>query len=211
MLKEIGMILVERREFFGELFLDHLRISLISIFIAIAIGFALGILISEYHRASKTVISIVNFIYTIPSISLLGLLIPLSGIGNTTAVIALSVYALMPMVKNTYTGLRNVNALLVEAAAGMGSTRWQILYKVKIPLAMPVILVGIRNMAVMVISLAGIASFIGAGGLGVAIYRGITTNNQAMTLAGSILIAAFAIAVDLVIGSVETMLKKRIP
>ena len=148
---------------------------------------------------------IINFIYTIPSISLLGFLIPLSGVGDTTAIIALTVYALLPMVRNTYTGLTNVDPLLLEAAEGMGSTRLQILTKVKLPLAMPVIVSGIRNMAVMTIALSGISSFIGAGGLGVAIYRGITTNNMALTFVGSLLIAILAVTVDFLIGQLEKL------
>lgn len=148
---------------------------------------------------------IINFIYTIPSISLLGFLIPLSGVGDTTAIIALTVYALLPMVRNTYTGLTNVDPLLLEAAEGMGSTRLQILTKVKLPLAMPVLVSGIRNMAVMTIALSGISSFIGAGGLGVAIYRGITTNNMALTFVGSLLIAILAVTVDFLIGQLEKL------
>ena len=108
----------------------------------------------------------VNFIYTIPSISLLGFLIPFSGIGNTTAIIALTIYALLPMVRNTHTGMTNIDEQIIEAAKGMGSTQSQILFKIKLPLAMPVIMSGLRNMATMTIALAGIASFIGAGGLG---------------------------------------------
>ena len=127
-------------------------------------------------------LTLINIIYTIPSISLLGFLIPFSGIGNTTAIIALTVYALLPMVRNTHTGITNINPGIIEAARGMGSTNAQILYKVKLPLALPVIMSGLRSMVTMTIALAGIASFIGAGGLGVAIYRGITTNNTAMTL-----------------------------
>lgn len=201
-------LLISRREFFFELLLEHLQIALISIVIAMVIGLLIGIFISEYPKSAKLVIGIVNFIYTIPSISLLGFLIPLSGIGNTTAVIALTVYALLPMVRNTHTGLTNVNPLLIEAATGMGSTNLQVLVKIKIPLAMPIIIAGIRNMAVMTIALAGIASFIGAGGLGVAIYRGITTNNKAMTIVGSLLIAVLAIVVDFAIGIIEKRVNK---
>ena len=196
-------LLATRREFFLKLLWEHLQISAVSISLAMLIGLAIGIVISEYPRSGKPVMALVNFIYTIPSISLLGFLIPLSGIGNTTAVIALTVYALLPMVRNTHAGLTNVSPLLIEAAVGMGCTRGQVLTKIKLPLAMPVIIAGIRNMAVMTIALAGIASFIGAGGLGVAIYRGITTNNKAMTLAGSLLIAALAIAADTLIGILE--------
>ena len=208
MLTEIIDLAQNRWDFFLELLIEHVQISLLSIAIAMVIGLAIGILISEYQKSSKVVIGIVNFIYTIPSISLLGFLIPLSGVGDTTAVIALSVYALLPMVRNTHTGLTNVSPLLVEAATGMGSTRVQTLVKVKLPLAMPVIISGIRNMAVMTIALAGIASFIGAGGLGVAIYRGITTNNKAMTLMGSLLIAVLAIVVDFRIGRAEKLARK---
>lgn len=208
MLTEIMDLIQSRWDFFLGLLLEHIQISLLSIVIAMVIGLTIGILISEYQKTSKIVIGIVNFIYTIPSISLLGFLIPLSGVGDTTAIIALTVYALLPMVRNTHTGLTNVSPLLVEAATGMGSTRMQVLLKVKLPLAMPVIISGIRNMAVMTIALAGIASFIGAGGLGVAIYRGITTNNKAMTLVGSLLIAVLAIVVDFLIGRAEKMTKR---
>ena len=122
---------------------------------------------------------------------MLGFLIPFSGVGNATAVIALTVYALLPMVRNTHTGISNVD----PAILGGGQEEWaarglQILFRIRLPLAMPVILSGIRSMVTMTIALAGIASFIGAGGLGVAIYRGITTNNAAMTMTGSLLIAA---------------------
>ena len=208
MLTEIIDLIQSRWDFFLGLLVEHIQISLLSIVIAMVIGLTIGILISEYQKSSKVVIGIVNFIYTIPSISLLGFLIPLSGVGDATAVIALTVYALLPMVRNIHTGLTNVSPLLLEAATGMGSTKMQTLIKVKLPLAMPVIISGIRSMAVMTIALAGIASFIGAGGLGVAIYRGITTNNKAMTLVGSLLIAVLAIAVDFLIGRIEKMVKR---
>ncbi|HJC32896.1 MAG TPA: ABC transporter permease [Candidatus Anaerobutyricum faecale] len=208
MITEIIDLIQNRWDFFLELLVEHIQISLLSIAIAMVIGLIIGIVISEYQKSSRIVIGIVNFIYTIPSISLLGFLIPLSGVGDTTAVIALTVYALLPMVRNTHTGLTNVSPLLLEAATGMGSTRLQTLVKVRLPLAMPVIISGIRNMAVMTIALSGIASFIGAGGLGVAIYRGITTNNKAMTLVGSLLIAVLAIVVDVLIGQVEKKTKR---
>ena len=208
MIREISDLVVTRWDFFLGLLLEHLQIALISIVIAMAFGLTIGIFISEFRKSSKPVIGVVNFIYTIPSISLLGFLIPLSGIGDTTAIIALTVYALLPMVRNTYTGLTNVTPLLIEAATGMGSTKFQLLYKIKLPLAMPIIIAGIRNMAVMTIALAGIASFIGAGGLGVAIYRGITTNNKVMTLVGSLLIAVLAIVVDTIIGKIEKAVQK---
>lgn len=196
-------ILLERKDFFLKLLLEHLNISLIAILIAIIIGGISGILISEYERAAKPTLGVVGILYTIPSISMLGFLIPFSGVGNVTAVIALTIYALLPMVRATFTGIKNVDPRIIEAAKGMGSTNFQMLYKIKLPLAFPVIMSGIRNMVTMTIALSGIASFIGAGGLGVAIYRGITTNNSEMTMAGSLLIASLALIVDFILGLVE--------
>ncbi|MDD7362672.1 MAG: glycine betaine ABC transporter substrate-binding protein [Peptoniphilus sp.] len=209
MFKEAWTLLTTRGDFFGKLLLEHIEISLAVVLIAIVFGGIAGILISQYDKAAKPTLGVINFLYTIPSISMLGLLIPFSGIGNGTAVIALTIYALLPMVRNTYTGMINVDPAILEAAEGMGSTPAQMLFRIQLPLAMPVIFSGIRNMVTMTIALAGIASFIGAGGLGVAIYRGITTNNAAMTFVGSILIALFALLVDFLLGVMEKRMKKR--
>lgn len=209
MLQNMWLLFIERKEFFLDLLWEHLEISLLAIVIAILFGGMIGILISEFQKTAKLTLGVINFLYTIPSISMLGFLIPFSGIGNVTAVIALTVYALLPMVRNTHTGMTNVDPAILEAAKGMGSTRMQILFKIKLPLAMPVILSGIRNMVTMTIALAGIASFIGAGGLGVVIYRGITTNNAAMTMAGSLLIALLALATDFLLGFMEKRIGKR--
>lgn len=208
-ISELIKLYIERYDFFLKLTLEHLKISGISIIIATLIGGILGILISEYKKTSTLVLSITNFLYTIPSISLLGFLIPFSGIGNTTAIIALTIYALLPMIRNTYAGIDNIDKSIIESARGMGSTEFQILYKIKIPLATTVILAGFKNMVVMTIALAGISSFIGAGGLGVAVYRGITTNNQTMTIAGSLLIALLALLCDLIIGGIEKIIKRK--
>lgn len=209
MLKEIGMLLADRRDFFLGLLWEHLEISLIAILIAIVFGGLVGILISEFQKSAKPTLGVINFLYTIPSISMLGFLIPFSGVGNATAIIALTIYALLPMVRNTHTGISNVDPAILEAAKGMGSIRLQMLFKVKLPLAMPMMMSGIRSMVTMTIALAGIASFIGAGGLGVAIYRGITTNNGAMTMAGSLLIALLALGMDFILGVVEKRMQKR--
>ena len=208
-ISELIKLYIERYDFFLKLTLEHLKISGISIILETLIGGILGILISEYKKTSTLVLSITNFLYTIPSISLLGFLIPFSGIGNTTAIIALTIYALLPMIRNTYAGIDNIDKSIIESARGMGSTEFQILYKIKIPLATTVILAGFKNMVVMTIALAGIASFIGAGGLGVAVYRGITTNNQTMTIAGSLLIALLALLCDLIIGGIEKIIKRK--
>lgn len=208
-MKALFSLYIERFEWFWELTLQHLYISVIAIFIATVLGLFLGIIISEYKDTSKFVLGFCNVIYTIPSISLLGFLLPLSGIGNLTAVIALTVYGLLPMIRNTFTGIDNIDPDIIETAKGMGCTPLQIIYKVKLPLALIVILAGFRNMVVMTIALAGIASYIGAGGLGIAIYRGITTNNQMMTVAGSLLIALLALSLDGLISIFERHIKRK--
>lgn len=209
MLAQTWGLLVQRWDFFSGLLLEHVEICLVAVLIAIVFGGIAGILISEYQKAAKPTLGVVNFLYTIPSISMLGFLIPFSGVGDATAIIALTVYALLPMVRFTYTGMTNVDSAIMEAATGMGGTRMQTLVRVQLPLALPVIMSGIRNMVTMTIALGGIASFIGAGGLGVAIYRGITTNNAAMTVAGSLLIAVLALAVDAILGFVEKRMQMR--
>ena len=208
-MKEIFILYYERWRFFLALTWEHIQISVLSIAGAILIGLSLGILISQYRKSASFVLGFTNIVYTIPSIALFGFLIPFSGIGNTTAIIALTVYALLPMVRNTYTGITGIDREIIEAARGMGSTSFQILWKIKLPLAFPVILSGIRNMMVMTIALAGIAAFIGAGGLGVAIYRGITTNNTALTLAGSLLIALLALLADFGVGRYERHIRRK--
>ena len=209
MIKDVFNLYIERSDFFIELTYQHLSISGISILISSFLGISIGIFISHYNKFSSFCMSFVNFIYTIPAISLLGFLIPISGIGDITAIIALSIYGLLPMVRSTYTGINNIDVFIIESAKGMGSTEFQILCKVKITLATTVILSGFRNMVVMTIALCGISSFIGAGGLGVAIYRGITTNNAVLTIAGSLLIAIIASLVDLLIGYLENTLKRK--
>ena len=209
MIRELFQLYADRWHFFLTLTLQHLEISLIAILAALVIGISLGIFISRWHQTSGIVLGLTNFIYTSPSIAWFGFLIPFSGIGDTTAIIALTVYALLPMVRNTYVGITGIDREIIEAAQGMGSTPLQILYRIQLPLAFPVILSGLRNMVVMTIALAGIAAFIGAGGLGVAIYRGITTNNGTLTVAGSLLIALLALLTDWGIGCYETHFKKK--
>ncbi len=162
---QIIQILWERREFFLTCLLEHIRISLTAVVCAGILGILAGIFISRHKKAAGIILGIINVIYTIPSISLLGFLIPFTGIGNKTAIIALTVYGLLPIVRNTYTGLTNVDASILEVAEGLGSDKRQIMLKIKFPLALPVIISGFRNMTVMIIAMGGIASFIGAGGL----------------------------------------------
>lgn len=207
-IQEVIKLYTDRSEWFLELIGAHILLSLTAIFCAGAIGLVLGIWISVHRKAAGPVLTIANILYTIPSISLLGLLIPFLGIGNPTAVVALTLYGIMPMVRNTYAGITGVSPEVISAAEGMGSTKAQIMIKIRLPLAMGVIIAGVRNMVVMTISTAAIASFIGAGGLGVAIYRGITIYDTAMTFCGSLLIAAIAILSDFLLGILEKKIKK---
>ena len=206
MINQLMKLLTEDFKFFLNLTLEHISISLLAISIASVLGIILGIIISEYRRFSGLILGTVNILYTIPSIALLGFFITITGVGNTTALIALIIYALLPIIRSTYTGIVNINPLIIEASEGMGSTKLQQLFKVKLPLALPVLMSGIRNMVTMTIALAGIASFVGAGGLGVAIYRGITTNNSAMTFLGSLLISILALIFDFILGLIEKRL-----
>ena len=206
MINQLIKLLTEDFKFFANLTIEHILISLLAISIASVLGIILGIIISEYRRFSGLILGTVNILYTIPSIALLGFFITITGVGNTTALIALIIYALLPIIRSTYTGIVNINPLIIEASEGMGSTKLQQLFKVKLPLALPVLMSGIRNMVTMTIALAGIASFVGAGGLGVAIYRGITTNNSAMTFLGSLLIAILALVFDFILGLIEKRL-----
>ena len=209
LIREVLAVYSDRAEWFGNLIGQHILLSLTAIVLAGVIGLFLGILIAEKDRFSGIVLGIANVFYTIPSISLLGMLIPFIGIGNKTAITALTIYGIMPMVRNTYAGIRGVNEEVIIAARGMGSTDSQIMWKIKLPLALGVIIAGVRNVVVMTISTTAIAAFIGAGGLGVAIYRGITLYNTALTFGGSLLIALLALVSDLLLGRLEKKLKRR--
>lgn len=196
MLQQIINELSTHSTFYLNLLKEHIIITFTASLIAILLGLSIGIFISQKPKLAGPIISIVNIAYTIPSIALLGFLISITGIGNTTAIIALSIYALLPIVRSTYVGITTIDPKIIEASEAMGSKEYQILYKIKLPLACPVIFTSIMNMVTMTIALAGIASFVGAGGLGVAIYRGITTNNDVLILIGSLLIALLALSVD---------------
>ena len=209
LLQNIVSLYAQRGDWFAELLLGHISLALTAIAMSGSLGLLLGVSIAQCPRLAPPVMGLCNVLYTVPAISLLGILIPFTGIGDRTAAIALTIYGVMPMVRNTYVGLTTLDPDILEAAAGMGSTAAQTLLRVKLPMAAGVILAGVRSMVVMSVSVAGIASFVGAGGLGVSIYRGITIYNPAMTAAGSILIAALAVLLDAALGCLEQYFKKR--
>jgi osmoprotectant transport system permease protein len=201
---------MERWEFFLKLLIEHMYLTFVAIVIITFIGLILGVLMTRNKQVAKIIMTLVNFIYTIPSIALFGFFVSITGIGFNSALIALVIYGLLPIIRNTYVGITEVDPFLIESAIGMGTTNTQLLYKVQLPLALPVIFAGFRTMVIMTIALGAIASFIGAGGLGVAIWRGITTYFPEMTVAGSLLVALLAIVIDLILGGIEKNIRKKI-
>jgi osmoprotectant transport system permease protein len=178
----------------------------ISILIALAIGIPLGILITRRPRLRKPVIATANVIQTIPSLALFGFLLPAPWIGaraGRLAILALMLYALLPLIQNTYAGIQGVDRAVIEAARGMGLTNWQMLFKIELPLAASVILAGVRVAIVISIGLATIAAAIGAGGLGELIFRGLAMVNNSVILAGAVPAALMALIADFVLTVVE--------
>lgn len=186
--------------------IEHLILVAISIGIAILIGIPLGIFITRKTSFAQSILGFANIMQTVPSLALFGFLISLpllGGIGNTPAIVALVLYSLLPIIRNTYTGIMGVDAAIREAGRGMGMTDLQLLIQVEIPLAMGVILAGVRVATVIAIGTATIAPAIGAGGLGVFIFRGISMVNNQLILAGAIPSAVIALLADFAIGFIE--------
>ncbi|ULT55204.1 ABC transporter permease subunit [Neobacillus drentensis] len=185
---------------------EHLYLSIVSVLIAIIIGIPLGILISNEPKLSKPIIGITNVIQAVPSLALLGFLIPFIGIGSTPAIVMVVLYSLLPIVKNTYTGLTNIDGDILEAAKGIGLTKSQTMKKVQLPLAFPMIMAGIRISAVTAVGLMTIAAFVGAGGLGYLVFSGVQTVDNYMILAGAIPACILALLIDFVVGKLESSL-----
>lgn len=197
----------------GELLttlIEHIQLSFIALIIAVLIGVPLGILLTKTRKVSEIVINIAAVMQTIPSLALLGLMIPLFGIGKVPAVIALIIYALLPILRNTYTGIVEVDGSLVEAARGIGMKTMRRLTKVELPIAMPVIMAGIRTAMVLIIGTATLAALIGAGGLGDLILLGIDRNNTALILIGAIPAALLAIIFDIILRVIQNLSYKKI-
>jgi len=190
--------------------LDHVTLVLIAMAFAIAIAVPLGMLIVQHRHLRSIALGIASVFQTIPSLALFGFLIPIpfiGGIGRRTAIVALILYALLPILRNTYVGLSGVDPTILEAAEAMGMTNTQILLRVRFPLALSVILAGIRTATVITIGVATIAAAIGAGGLGTFIFRGVAMVSDSVILAGAIPAALLAIFADLLLGLLERRLK----
>ncbi|MBK1896251.1 ABC transporter permease/substrate-binding protein [Chryseobacterium paridis] len=182
---------------------QHLGLTFVSLLLAIIVGVPLGILIARKRVFANPVLGTAGILQTVPSIALLGFMIPAFGIGATPAIVALLIYALLPIIRNTYTGITGVDPSVIEAAKAMGMSRKQLLFKVELPLAMPVIIAGIRTAAVINVGVATLASFVAAGGLGEFIFGGISLNNTNMILAGAIPAALLAIILDQLIAILQ--------
>jgi osmoprotectant transport system permease protein len=192
-----------------QLTFEHLWMVGCSILLAVLIGIPLGILITRWPRLNKPVLGSANIIQTIPSLALFGFLLPVPWIGarsDRLAILALTLYALLPLIRNTYVGIRGVDRSVVEAGRGMGMTGSQLLWQVELPLALGVIIAGVRVATVICVGLATIAAAIGAGGLGEYIFRGLAMVNNQVILAGAIPAAIMALLADVSLGMVEKRL-----
>src|SRR5436190_23768165 len=193
-----------------DLTLEHLSLVVIAILVAAGIGVPAGVLFARRANLRGWGLGLTNVIQTVPSLALFGFLIPvpfIGGIGKRTAIIALVLYALLPILRNTYVGLTGIDPAVLEAAEAMGMTRAQILFRVRFPLALAVILAGIRTATIITIGVATIAAAIGAGGLGTFIFRGVALVSDSLILAGAIPAALLALLADFLLGLLERKLK----
>ncbi|MBI9087924.1 MAG: ABC transporter permease [Desulfobacterium sp.] len=202
-----------RENFDQALFLtwEHIWIVFLSLFIAMITGIPTGIAITRNEALAKKVLNTANILMTVPSIAMFGIMLPFLapmgwGLGKVPAVIALVLYSELPIIRNTYIAIKNVDPALVDAGRGLGLTRWNLLKEVEIPLAIPVILAGLRTAAVMNIGIGAIAAYIGAGGLGVFIQQGIARSYEAMIITGALGVSLLAILVDSLMALLERAL-----
>jgi osmoprotectant transport system permease protein len=202
---KLWMYMVNHGQEIGRLTVEHIEMTAIAVGIAILIGVPLGILISYVKKLDKPIIGAANVVQAIPSMALLGLMIPLLGIGQKPAIVMVIIYSLLPIIKNTYIGIADIDPQTIESAKGIGMSRSQILRKVQLPLALPVIMAGVRISAVTAVGLMTMGAFIGASGLGYMIFSGIRTVNNYQILAGAIPACVLALIVDWLMGLVEKL------
>ena len=185
--------------------MQHIQLTGIALSIAVLIGVPLGIIISYIKPLNKPTLAVINLVQAIPSLAMLGFLVPFLGIGAAPTIFMVIVYSLLPIVKNTFAGLSNQNAEMLEAAKGIGMTQFQILFKIKLPLALPIIMAGVRISAVLSVGLVTLGAFIGAGGLGFTIHSGINMMKSEMVLAGAIPACILALLADFVASLIEKL------
>jgi osmoprotectant transport system permease protein len=188
---------------------QHLALSGAALALGVLVAVPLGLVLERHRRLAEPVIRIVGITQTIPSIALLAFMIPLLGIGTQPALAALWIYSIFPILRNTYSGVRDSDPEAVAAATALGMTDWQVLRLVRLPLATPVILAGVRTSGVLIVGTATLAAFIGAGGLGVPIVAGLQMADATRILAGALPAAALAVAADALLGAVERLVRPR--
>jgi len=193
---------------------EHIKLVGLAVGVGILTGVPLGIYISQNESLANLVLAVSGIIMTIPSIALFGIMIPIfsiinQGIGFLPAVVALILYSQLPIIRNTYIAIKNVDPNTRDAAIGMGMTTWQRLYKVELPLALPVIMAGVRMAIVLTIGIGAIAAYIGAGGLGVYIAQGISTSYTVMVQVGALSVSILAISTDLILGKIQKYLSPK--
>ncbi|MDD4600488.1 Glycine betaine/carnitine/choline transport system permease protein OpuCB [bioreactor metagenome] len=204
MLKELLAIWQDRSADIIAATVQHIELTALSLTLAILIAIPLGVFLTRHKKWAEPIIGVTAVFQTIPSLALLGFMIPLFGIGFTPAVIALTIYGLLPILRNTYTGIIGVNPAATEAGVGMGMTSHQVLFMVELPLALSIIMAGIRTATVLLVGVATLAALIGAGGLGDLIFRGISMANQELILAGALPAAILALVFDFALKKMET-------
>ncbi|MDS0222419.1 ABC transporter permease [Haloarcula sp. S1AR25-5A] len=200
------------QENFGELLtllVEHVIITVQTVAIAVPIAVALGIGITYNERAATAVLWLAGIAMTIPSLAAFGLLIPFLGIGSPPVVFTLVLYSQLPVIRNTYVGLTGIEESTIQAGRGLGMTRAQRLRRIQIPKALPIILAGVRNAVVIVVGVAAVGAFVGAGGLGTLIFQGIREANPVMTVVATIVVSALALASDYGIATIEQLLRIR--
>lgn len=183
--------------------IEHFYISIVALLIAIVVAVPIGIFLSKLKRTSNFVLMIAGVLQTIPTLAVLAIMIPIFGVGKTPAIVALFIYVLLPILNNTVLGVQNIDKNIKEAGTSMGMTRFQLMKDVELPLALPLILGGIRLSAVYVISWATLASYVGAGGLGDFVFNGLNTYDPLMIISAAILVTLLALIVDFILSLVE--------
>jgi len=188
---------------------EHIFLSLIALVLGILVAVPLGILLSQFPKIADVVIGVASVLQTVPTLALLALMVPILGVGKLPSIVALFIYSLLPILRNAYLGMTGVDPTLVDAAKGMGMSTGQVIRKIQLPLAIPVIMAGIRLSAVYVVAWTTIAAYIGGGGLGEFIFNGLQTYRQDLIFGGTIPVIIIAIVMDFVAGYLEKKLSPK--
>lgn len=209
-IKELFLYMFEKYDELFMLAIEHLLMVGYGLGLALLVGIPLGMIAARFERLAPIILSIVNVLQLIPSLAMIAILMLYLGFGFKTIVISLFLYSLLPIVKNTYTGIKEIDDSIIEAGVGNGMTNLQLLFKIQFPLALPFLMAGLRLAAVIAISVATIGPYVGAGGLGKEIVSGISLQSDVKIYAGAIVATLLALIFDFTLGKVETKMKKRI-